>query len=179
MKSRNKILDYLKIFAVFFAAYNVMSFCIPGLRIKLDAEPLEYFLKSMSHMALFKIIVSAVAAYILPVIIKLILILASSSNPQYKLSLKNVSKAFKYQLPPYRSLANFLNNFFVTHNGLGMFSINSHVNKRNGKEKVPYSSFESAKKAADKMGQKHNTHFSVYKCAYCDGFHIGRNRDNK
>ena len=34
-------------------------------------------------------------------------------------------------------------------------------------------------KSADKMGQKHNTHFSVYKCLYCDGYHIGKNRENK
>ena len=29
------------------------------------------------------------------------------------------------------------------------------------------------------MSQKHNTHFSVYKCLYCDGYHIGKNRENK
>ena len=29
------------------------------------------------------------------------------------------------------------------------------------------------------MGQKYNTHFSTYKCLYCDGYHIGKNRDNK
>ena len=29
------------------------------------------------------------------------------------------------------------------------------------------------------MGKKHNTHFSYYKCLFCDGYHIGKNRDNK
>ena len=88
-------------------------------------------------------------------------------------------RAMKYQLPPYRPLKNAFINFFVTRNAWGMFSINSHVNQHSGKEKVSYPSFESAKKSAEKMGAKHNTHFSVYKCVYCDGFHIGRNRDNK
>jgi hypothetical protein len=29
------------------------------------------------------------------------------------------------------------------------------------------------------MGAKNNTHFSYYKCLFCDGYHIGKNRDNK
>ena len=29
------------------------------------------------------------------------------------------------------------------------------------------------------MSKKHNTHFSFYKCLFCDGYHIGKNRDNK
>ena len=26
---------------------------------------------------------------------------------------------------------------------------------------------------------QHGTHFSTYKCLFCDGYHIGKNRDNK
>lgn len=29
------------------------------------------------------------------------------------------------------------------------------------------------------MEKKNGVHYSVYKCIYCDGYHIGRNRDNK
>lgn len=29
------------------------------------------------------------------------------------------------------------------------------------------------------MGDKYGTHFSYYKCLFCDGYHIGKNRDNK
>lgn len=29
------------------------------------------------------------------------------------------------------------------------------------------------------MEKKKGTHFSVYKYAYCDGYHLGRNRENK
>lgn len=35
------------------------------------------------------------------------------------------------------------------------------------------------KKPQKKMGEKHGKHFSVYKCVFCDGYHIGKNRDNK
>ena len=29
------------------------------------------------------------------------------------------------------------------------------------------------------MEKKHGVHFSVYKCAWCDGWHIGKNSENK
>lgn len=34
-------------------------------------------------------------------------------------------------------------------------------------------------KAAEKMGNKHGVHFSVYKCLYCDGWHCEKNSENK
>ena len=91
-----------------------------------------------------------------------------------KITLKNLIPALKSQLPLKRAFR----NFFITGNAWGLFSINSHVNQTSGKEKIAYGSYESACKAAQKMGQKHGTHFSVYKCAFCDGWHIGKNRDN-
>ena len=92
-----------------------------------------------------------------------------------KISMKNLIPALKSQLPLKRAFR----NFFVTGNAWGLFSINSHINQSTGKEKVAYGSYKSASKAAEKMGQKCGVHFSVYKCAYCDGWHIGKNRDNK
>ena len=73
----------------------------------------------------------------------------------------------------------FFVNFFVTRNAWGAFSINSHMNQHTGNEKVKYNTVETARKSAEKMGAKHNTHFSYYKCLFCDGYHIGKNRDNK
>ena len=70
-------------------------------------------------------------------------------------------------------------NFFITRNAWGAFSINSHINQHNGKEKVMYNTVEGAKKAADAMSKKRGAHFSYYKCLFCDGYHIGKNRDNK
>lgn len=69
-------------------------------------------------------------------------------------------------------------NFFITGNAWGMFSKRSHYRQDN-KEKQGYPSIESGKRAADSMKRKYNKHFSVYKCVFCDGFHLGKNRDNK
>lgn len=70
-------------------------------------------------------------------------------------------------------------NFFITRNAWGAFSINSHINQHNGKLKVMYNTQATAQKAAFAMGKKCGTHFSYYKCLFCDGYHIGKNRDNK
>lgn len=91
------------------------------------------------------------------------------------IKLSNLVKALKYQLPLKRAFR----NFFITRNAWGMFSINSHISQRSGKPKVSYPTYEAAAKAAASMEKKHLKHFSVYKCVFCGGFHIGKNRDNK
>ncbi len=91
------------------------------------------------------------------------------------IKISNLIKAFKHQLPWKRAFR----NFFITGNGWGMFSKNSHISQSTGKPKVSYPTLESAVRAAQKMGEKHGKHFSVYKCVFCDGYHIGKNRDNK
>lgn len=73
----------------------------------------------------------------------------------------------------------FFYNFFISRNALGAFSINSHINQHTGQSKVMYNTIKSAHKSAEVMGKKHNIHFSYYKCLFCDGYHIGKNRDNK
>jgi len=67
----------------------------------------------------------------------------------------------------------------VTGNAWGMFSKNSHIAAYSGKPKVEYPTKASATKAAESMGKKKGVHFSTYKCVWCDGYHIGKNRDNK
>ena len=67
----------------------------------------------------------------------------------------------------------------ITRNAWGAFSINSHINQHTHQPKIMYSTVTKAQKAADKMSQKNNTHFSYYKCLFCDGYHIGKNRENK
>ena len=90
------------------------------------------------------------------------------------MKIKNIYLAIKEQGPFKR----FIRNFFVTGNAWGMFSKRSHF-RDNGVSKVMYNTKTSVIKAAKSMGKKHNKHFSVYKCIYCDGYHIGKNRDNK
>lgn len=89
--------------------------------------------------------------------------------------LRNLYLAFKAQLPWKRAFI----NFFVTRNAWGMFFKQSHIRQDTGKPKVSYNTLESAKRAAESMSKKYGKHFSVYKCIYCDGYHVGKNRDNK
>lgn len=76
-------------------------------------------------------------------------------------------------------------NFFITGNAWGAFSINSHINQHTGEPKQTYNHKESALKAAESMSIKQSkkygtdVHFSAYKCLFCDGYHIGKNRENK
>ena len=70
-------------------------------------------------------------------------------------------------------------NIFVTHNAFGIFSRYSHTACGSGKLKMSYPTKAVALKAAEAMGEKHGVHFSVYKCAWCDGWHVGKNAQNK
>ena len=94
-----------------------------------------------------------------------------------KLIFKELLKSMSFQLKQ----EDAFKNIFVTHNAFGIFSINSHTNMHNNveKPKVMYPTIESATKASDSMGRKLDCHFSVYKCAFCTGYHIGRNQDNR
>ena len=91
------------------------------------------------------------------------------------MKIKNIILALKDQGPFKR----FFVNFFVTGNARGLFHKNSHISQRSGTPKVAYGSKASATKAAEKMSVKTGSHFSNYKCVFCDGYHLGKNRDNK
>jgi hypothetical protein len=91
------------------------------------------------------------------------------------MKLKNLILALVDQGPLKRAFR----NFFVTGNAWGLFHINSHVRQDTQQPKVMYNTKETALKSADAMKKKRDLHFSVYKCAYCDGYHLGRNRENK
>jgi hypothetical protein len=88
--------------------------------------------------------------------------------------LRNLALGLKDQLPIKRAFR----NFFITGNAWGLFSKRSHL-RDDGTPKVMYNTRQSADRAAASMKKKHGKHFSVYKCIYCDGFHLGKNRDNK
>lgn len=61
---------------------------------------------------------------------------------------------------------------------LGIISKRSHY-RDDGSSKVMYNTKASAIKAAESMKTKQKKHFSNYKCLWCDGFHLGKNRENK
>lgn len=88
-------------------------------------------------------------------------------------------KNFKIWIKDQIKRKRFFVNFFITRNAWGAFSINSHINQKTRQPKIMFNTIESAQKVAEKMSKKHGVHFSYYKCLFCDGYHIGKNRDNK
>ena len=90
------------------------------------------------------------------------------------MKIKNIILALNDQLP----LKRFFRNFFVTGNALGLFYKRSHF-REDGLAKQSFPSKASALRAAESMGKKHNKYFSTYKCMFCDGYHLGKNRDNR
>jgi len=91
------------------------------------------------------------------------------------MKLKNLILAIIEQGPLKRAFR----NFFITGNAWGLFHINSHRRGDTLKPKVMYNTKATALKSAEAMSKKHKAHFSTYKCIYCDGYHIGKNRENK
>ena len=87
--------------------------------------------------------------------------------------LRNNLLALKDQMPISRFFRNFRKGHLI-----GLFSKRSHENA-SGKPKISYNSKASATKAAAAMMKKRGTYFSNYKCVWCDGYHIGKNSENK
>ena len=83
------------------------------------------------------------------------------------MKLKNVYLALKDQMPFQRLVKNVLSGDI-----LGLLHKRSHWTHQ-GTEKISYSE-KSARKAALRMSEKKGVHFSVFKCLYCDGYHIGK-----
>lgn len=71
----------------------------------------------------------------------------------------------------------FLRNLRKGH-VFGLFHKRSHY-RFDGKEKVSYNTKKSAEKAAKKMMKKQGVYFSNYKCLFCDGYHLCKNRETK
>ncbi len=86
---------------------------------------------------------------------------------------RNLILAFKDQMPFSRFLRNLRKGYLI-----GLFSRRSHENA-DGKPKIAYGSKASAQKAAEAMKKKRGVYFSNYKCVHCDGYHIGKNSENK
>lgn len=61
---KKKKLFIVLFLSAFIASYLTICFAIPGMRIKLEAEPMEYFLKSITHMIFIKSLMSLVIALI-------------------------------------------------------------------------------------------------------------------
>ena len=65
-------------------------------------------------------------------------------------------------------------NLFVERSAWGAFSIYAHARRSDGKSKISYFSKEKAEKAALDMSTKYGYSFAVYKCLFCDGWHVSK-----
>ena len=61
---RKKTVSIVLFLIAFISTYLIICFAIPGMRIKLEAEPIEIFFKSITHMVFFKTMISLVVAII-------------------------------------------------------------------------------------------------------------------
>lgn len=89
------------------------------------------------------------------------------------MKLRNILLALKDQLPLSRLIRNLAKGHVF-----GLFHRRSHF-REDGSAKVMYNTKETARKSAEAMMKKNGTYYSNYKCMWCDGFHLGRNRENK
>lgn len=91
----------------------------------------------------------------------------------FRINPKNLVLGIKDQLPLSRLIHNMKRGHVY-----GLFHPRSHLNE-NGLSKVSYNTKKTANKVAKQMSEKHNKHFSNYRCIYCGKYHLGKNRDNK
>lgn len=88
------------------------------------------------------------------------------------MKIRNLILAIKDQLPVSRFLKNLKKGHLY-----GLFHIRSHT-RADGSPKVMYNTKATAQKSADSLMKKKGQYFSNYKCLFCDGYHLGKNRDN-
>ncbi len=89
------------------------------------------------------------------------------------MKIKNLYLGLKDQMPFMRFIKNLMKGHV-----LGLFSKRSHL-RDTGEPKVTYNTKATAIKSAKKLSKRYGTHFSNYKCIFCDGYHLGKNRSNK
>lgn len=76
----------------------------------------------------------------------------------------------KHQL----NLDGWVQRLFIQRSAWGAFSVYSHVKRSNGKPKIAYSTKNKAENAAVDMAKKYGKSFTVYKCLFCDGWHVSQ-----
>ena len=90
-------------------------------------------------------------------------------------SLKKIK--FKYigcWLKDQLSRPDWVRNLVVNRSAWGAFSIYAHARRSDGKPKTAYSSKAKAEKAAFDMSKRYGCPFTVYKCLFCEGWHVSK-----
>lgn len=83
---------------------------------------------------------------------------------------KNLPVWIKHQL----NLDGWIKRLFIKRSAWGAFSVYSHIKRSNGKPKNAYSTKSKAENAAVDMAKKYGKPFTVYKCLFCDGWHVSQ-----
>ena len=83
---------------------------------------------------------------------------------------KNLPVWIKHQL----NLDGWVQRLFIKRSVWGAFSVYSHIKRSNGKPKNAYSTKSKAENAAVDMAKKYGKPFKVYKCLFCDGWHVSQ-----
>lgn len=65
-------------------------------------------------------------------------------------------------------------NLVVNRSAWGAFSIYAHARRSDGKSKVTYLTKTQAEESASKMVIKYGSAFVVYKCLFCEGWHVSK-----
>ena len=72
------------------------------------------------------------------------------------------------------SRPDWFRNLVVNRSAWGAFSIYAHAKRSDGKAKIAYVSKAKAEKAAFDMSKKYGYPFAVYKCLFCEGWHVSK-----
>ena len=83
---------------------------------------------------------------------------------------RNLPVWIKHQL----NLDGWVQRLFIQGSAWGAFSVYSHIKRSNGKPKIAYSTKSKAENAAVDMAKKYGKSFTVYKCLFCDGWHVSQ-----
>lgn len=86
------------------------------------------------------------------------------------IKIKNLPVWIKHQL----NLDGWVKRLFIKRSAWGAFSVYSHIKRSNGKPKIAYSTKNKAENAAVDMAKKYGKSFTVYKCLFCDGWHVSQ-----
>ena len=95
------------------------------------------------------------------------MILASIKNIRIK---ENLALWLGHQL----SREHWFRRLFLSRSTWGAFSIYSHLRRSDGKPKMAFSCQKKAEKSALDMSRKYGQTFVVYKCLFCEGWHVSK-----
>lgn len=68
----------------------------------------------------------------------------------------------------------WFHNLFVSRKAWGAFSIYSHLYRKEKAPKRTFSTEEEAQEGAKVLEKRHHYPFVVYKCLFCEGWHISK-----